>query len=117
MGGPRPRRAKRLQLAAKAGWSPKGSRLRNRLSELEPPGWSNTRSRGLNQPHQKRAEATPAADTSQTLIDAIRAVRPARQRQIFRKSFTRGAPGARPSRAEIAGRLAGAGQVRTCATA
>jgi hypothetical protein len=75
----------RTQLAAKAGWTPKGSNLRNRLSELSQLGLVEYPRTGHVQLTSAGTTAAPAPDTGQTLIESIEAVLTGPQRQIFDK--------------------------------
>jgi len=73
----------RTQLAAKAGWTPKGSNLRNRLSELSQGGLVDYPRTGVVRLTSAGAAAAPAPDTGETLIDSICAVLTGPQRTIF----------------------------------
>lgn len=90
------------QAAAIAGWSPKGSNLRDRLSELA--------TRGLIERPRARVvrltpagiAAAPAPDTSKTLHDSIRGILTAPQLKVFDVLVS--LPGA-VDRAELAGHV------------
>jgi hypothetical protein len=73
----------RTQLAAKAGWTPKGSNLRNRLSELSQLSLVEYPRAGTVRLTPAGAAAAPDPDTGETLIDSIRAVLTGPQRGIF----------------------------------
>lgn len=73
----------RPQLAAKAGWKPKGSNLRNRLSELSQAGLVEYPHDGQVALTEAGKAAAPEADVSQSLIDSIRAVLTGPQLQVF----------------------------------
>lgn len=73
----------RTQLAAKAGWTPRGSNLRNRLSELSQAGLVEYPRTGAVRLTPAGGAAAPAPDTRQTLIGSIRAVLTSPQRVIF----------------------------------
>jgi hypothetical protein len=63
----------RVQLAAKAGWKPRGSNLRNRLSELSSLGLVDYPANGRVRLTIAGANVAPLPDTSETLIESIRA--------------------------------------------
>lgn len=64
----------RTQVAAIAGWKPKGSNLRNRLSELSSNGLVSYPADGKVSFTATGEASAPAPDTSRTLIDSVRAV-------------------------------------------
>jgi hypothetical protein len=74
VGGDGPRGADATQLAAKAGWTPKGSNLRNRLSELSQarPGRISAHRHRPADAGRRRGGAR--ARHGETLIESIRAV-------------------------------------------
>jgi hypothetical protein len=73
----------RPQVAAIAGWKPKGSNLRNRLSELSSNGLVSYPADGKVSLTAIGEASAPAPDTSRTLIDSIRAVCTGPQQAIF----------------------------------
>ncbi|HYC95827.1 MAG TPA: DUF87 domain-containing protein [Sphingomicrobium sp.] len=91
----------RTQLAAKAGWTPKGSNLRNRLSELHQAGLVEYPRTGTVRLTPAGAAVAPIPDVSETLIDSIRAVLTGPQRGIFDVLLAH--PGRSLSRPAIAG--------------
>jgi hypothetical protein len=73
----------RPQVAAIAGWTPSGSNLRNRLSELNTFGLVAYPRAGFVSLTETGIAAAPAPDVSQTLIDSIRAILTVPQRTLF----------------------------------
>lgn len=73
----------RTQIAAIAGWTPRGSNLRGRLSELSTAGLIEYPQSGLVRLTPAGRAVAPPPDTSRTLIDSIRAVLTGPQAQIF----------------------------------
>jgi hypothetical protein len=73
----------RTQLAAKAGWTPKGSNLRNRLSELSQLDLVEYPRTGTVRLTPAGVAAAPAPDTAETLLESIRAVLTGPQLAIF----------------------------------
>lgn len=73
----------RTQVAAIAGWKPKGSNLRNRLTELSSLGMVSYPQSGTVSLTDAGVIAAPSPDTSKTLIDSIRAVLTNPQLQLF----------------------------------
>jgi len=73
----------RTQVAAIAGWKPKGSNLRNRLTELSSLGLVTYPQAGTVSLTDAGVSAAPSPDTSKTLIDSIRAVLTNPQLQLF----------------------------------
>lgn len=73
----------RVQVAAKAGWTPKGSNLRNRLAELSSAGLVDYPRTGVVRLTDAGLAAAPTPDTSETLIDSIRAVLTGPQSGLF----------------------------------
>lgn len=80
----------RVQLAAKAGWTPKGSNLRNRLTELSSAGLVEYPRTGLVRLTEAGVAAAPTPDTSKTLIDSIRAVLSGPQGGLFEALLAHG---------------------------
>lgn len=76
-------RPTRTQVAAIAGWKPKGSNLRNRLSELSGLGLVAYPSDGRVSLTAAGVAAAPEPDVTVTLIDSIRAVLTGPQLAIF----------------------------------
>jgi hypothetical protein len=72
----------RTQVAAIAGWKPRGSNLRNRLTELSAAGLVEYPTSGLVRLTPAGVAAAPAPDTSRTLIDSIRSVLTKPQAQL-----------------------------------
>jgi Mn-dependent DtxR family transcriptional regulator len=73
----------RTQLAAKVGWTPKGSNLRNRLSELSQAGLVDYPKTGHVRLTPAGESAAPVPNVSETLIESIRAVLTGPQCSIF----------------------------------
>lgn len=73
----------RTQLAAISGWTPKGSNLRNRLSELSQLGLIVYPRTGAVQLTTPGAAAAPVPDLSTTLLDSIRGILTGPQKQLF----------------------------------
>jgi hypothetical protein len=73
----------RTQLAAKAGWTPRGSNLRNRLSELSQAGLVEYPRTGTVRFTPAGVAAAPEPDTAATLIESIRTALTAPQRGIL----------------------------------
>lgn len=73
----------RTQIAAKAGWTPRGSNLRNRLSELHQAGLVDYPRTGVVRLTTEGAAAAPAPDGGQTLVESIRSALTGPQRGIF----------------------------------
>lgn len=76
-------RPTRTQVAAIAGWKPKGSNLRNRLTELSSLGLVTYPQSGTVELTERGVAAAPAPDISRTLIDSIRSVLTNPQMQLF----------------------------------
>jgi hypothetical protein len=73
----------RVQLAAIAGWKPKGSNLRNRLSELSSADLVTYRETGRVALTAAGEAAAPEPDTGMTLLESIRAVLTGPQLSLF----------------------------------
>lgn len=73
----------RTQVAAIAGWKPKGSNLRNRLTELSTLGLVRYPQAGTVELTERGAAAAPVPDTGKTLIATIREVLTNPQLQLF----------------------------------
>lgn len=76
-------RPTRTQVAAMSGWKPKGSNLRNRLTELSSLGLIVYPQPGTVALTASGIRAAPKPDTDTTLIDSIRAVLTNPQLQLF----------------------------------
>lgn len=90
----------RTMLAAKAGWTPKGSNLRNRLSELATAGLVAYPQQGVVQLTADGEMAAPSPDLAETLLDCIRSILTGPQSMLFEALLN---AGAEISRAELAG--------------
>jgi hypothetical protein len=73
----------RVQLAAKAGWKPKGSNLRNRLTELSTAGLIEYPASGLVALTETGTAAAPAPDLTGDLVSSIKAELTNPQLQLF----------------------------------
>lgn len=92
----------RTQLAAKAGWKPKGSNLRNRLSELSGKGLVSYPGEGRVSLTDAGNQIAPAPDLAVTLIDSIRAILTGPQGMLFEALLAAGGP---LGRADLAARV------------
>lgn len=94
----------RVQLAAKAGWKPKGSNLRNRLTELSTAGLICYPATGLVGLTGDGAAVAPAPDMTGDLVSSIKAVLTNPQLQLFDHLLISGtAPIAREELAAVVG--------------
>jgi hypothetical protein len=73
----------RVQVAAKAGWVPSGSNLRNRLSEMFKAGLVDYPREGLVRLTPAGIAAAPPPDLGETLLDSCRSILTVPQRSIF----------------------------------
>jgi hypothetical protein len=73
----------RVQLAAMAGWKPKGSNLRNRLTELSTAGLIEYPAAGLVRLTDAGVTAAPPANMDRDLVSSIKAALTNPQLQIF----------------------------------
>ena len=80
----------RAQVAGKAGWKPRGSNLRNRLSELHALGLVEYPADGTVRLTDAGASAAPAPNTDETLHDSIRGALTGPQRILFEELLAAG---------------------------
>jgi hypothetical protein len=93
----------RTQVAAFAGWTPKGSNLRNRLSELVTAGLVEYPRQGHVRLTPAGHAAAPAPDLGQTLLDSIRSILTGPQAALFEALLQRGDVMTRAELAEAVG--------------
>lgn len=82
----------RVQLAAKAGWKPSGSNLRNRLSELSSMGLVTYPAKATVQLTDDGEASAPVPNLASGLIESIQATLTNPQRAIFDFLLTTGGP-------------------------
>ena len=92
----------RTQVAAFAGWTPKGSNLRNRLSELSARGLVDYPRPGVVRLTTAGKAAAPAPDLARTLLDSIRSILTGPQSAILEAMLAQPMP---MTRADLAGAL------------
>jgi hypothetical protein len=80
----------RAQVAGKAGWKPRGSNLRNRLSELHALGLVEYPADGTVRLTDAGVDAAPPPDTNETLHDSIRGALTGPQRILFEELLAAG---------------------------